>query len=214
MRAGPDFAVRRLAGGLVVLLLHAVLIVALLEATGLTTMSVSPVREIVLQFSTPKPRPPGRQPLAERARRPTAARRIPGYSNFTLPPQWRKKPLKGLSFGLDCGLESEARLTLQGRAQCAAAEHQNPGNDTVDFADHTGRSQNAALWNRGRARKNAPLLLPCASPQGIGVGLGTLICLGHGLLHGFDLDNQPGYGDRPETVHIPNNGDPPTTPPG
>ena len=83
----------------------------------------------------------------------------------------------------------------------------SPSN-SVDFRDHVNRSADAAHWERGRARKNNPLLLPCMNPQAAGISLGTLLCLGEGAVEGFDLDNQPGYGDTPTVTHVPNNGDP------
>lgn len=49
---------------------------------------------------------------------------------------------------------------------------------------NTNRSHDAALWFRGRARKNAPLLLPCMDPYAAGVGLSTVLCLGKAAMSG------------------------------
>ncbi len=84
--------------------------------------------------------------------------------------------------------------------------------DSVDFADHTNRVRDAALWARQKARKNGPALLPCASTQSIYATLSTatLACLANGAINGMDLDARPMYGDKPEDEgHVPNNGDPP-----
>jgi hypothetical protein len=76
------------------------------------------------------------------------------------------------------------------------------------------RSQSAALWERGRLRKNAPLLLPCMNPQGF-LPLATAACLAKGALEGsIKPDEQPSYADKPEITHLPNNGDPPDHPTG
>ena len=73
----------------------------------------------------------------------------------------------------------------------------------------TPTARAAALWARGRARRNAPGLLPCMNSRGLGVGLGTLLCLEKGVTQGFKPDEQQSYGDPPpEQVHVPNNGDP------
>jgi hypothetical protein len=80
------------------------------------------------------------------------------------------------------------------------------------------RSRSAALWERGRLRKNGPLLLPCFdphSPAGANL-LGTALCLARGAITG-DLkpEEQPLYADKPpEVTHLPNNGDPPDKPSG
>ena len=95
-------------------------------------------------------------------------------------------------------------LTPEQRTRCAA-----PGpSHAPDYADHSKEIPGAARWARELKRKQAPALLPCASNLGLAVGIGTLVCLGKGLADGFDMNDQPVYGDRPEEHHVPNNGDP------
>jgi hypothetical protein len=105
-----------------------------------------------------------------------------------------------------CAPDQLATATAEERAACASASlgpRYDPG--ATDYRDHTDRSKNAVQWARDRARKNAPLLLPCMSPQAMGVSLYTLYCLGKAAATGkFDKDD-PGYGDMPD--HIANEGD-------
>jgi len=103
-------------------------------------------------------------------------------------------------------------LTPEQQAACASASSGMKRDDSVDFADHTNRVRDAALWARQKARKNGPLLLPCASTQSIYATLSTatLACLANGAINGMDLDARPMYGDKPQDEgHVPNNGDPP-----
>ena len=85
----------------------------------------------------------------------------------------------------------------------------------MDFRDGVNRSRSAALWERGRLRKNGPLLLPCMNPHGAPNPLAVAACLAKNALDGgFKPDEQSGYADKPETFHLPNNGDPPEHPTG
>jgi hypothetical protein len=102
-----------------------------------------------------------------------------------------------------CAPETLDALSQEQRAQCNGTAAIPQRNDTVDYADHTNRSRGAARWARDRARQNAPVLLPCASNQGIGVSIGTLICVGNGLINGFDVESMPSYADKPDTYKPP-----------
>jgi hypothetical protein len=202
-----------------VLALHLVFIAILLHATVTPTPAILPARESILWFvlphrATPAPARPREPGIVRRAR--PAAPPNRDYRAITLPWQNRSAPPGDLhSLLFNCAPENLAGLSPEQRMQCAQSPLVPKQNDSVDYADHTDRSHNAARWAREKQRKNGPLLLPCASPQSI-LGLASLggaLCVAHGLAKGFDTDNLPLYGDRPEDVHVPNNGDPPDRPP-
>jgi hypothetical protein len=214
-----SFPTRRIAVATLVLVLHAAFIALLVRATLSYAPTQTQTREqlywLTLRIqpkfqAQPKPETPTLPVRHTHAHTPsrTRAPSMPDYRGIAFPPASSEADLKGLHlFLFDCSLENQANLSPEQRAQCAQAKKKP--DDSVDYADHTDRSQDATHWARGRDRKNQPLLLPCASPQGAGISLGTLICLGHGLVNGFDLDNMPGYADKPTATHVPNNGDPP-----
>jgi hypothetical protein len=133
------------------------------------------------------------------------------YRGITISPSGQTPALSGLNNSL-FGCADGDKLRPEDRARCGAALAV-PGN-TVDFPDRTGRSQAAALWERGRQRKNGPLLLPCMSWQAAGANLlGIALCLAKGAAEGgFKPDEQPSYSDKAETLHLPNGGDPPDHP--
>jgi hypothetical protein len=206
----------RAAATLLVLVLHAILIAAFLRMTIASPPADVPMREMVLWFvPAPHPKPPVPKERANTSvrHRTVSSPRFPEYPAITAPPPpaISAPGLEGLhAFLFNCALENLANLTPEQRAQCAGTVPKS--NDSVDYADHTNRSKDAQLWARRRARKNGPLLLPCASPYGISP-LGTLMCLGKSAITGkLDLDAMPQYGDRPEEVHVPNGGDPPDGP--
>jgi len=196
----------RLVGAVLVAALHLAIVAFLLNATMMPRLGHA-AHETILYLTPPKPeattKPAPPPPV------PTPIVRLP-KAQAVPEPQLPGVDLKSLeSFGhalLDCRPENIANLPPEQRDRCNALSLKP--RDDVDFADHTNRSRDAALWARGRARKNGPMLLPCMSNQGIGVGLGTLLCLGKGLTGGFKPNEQPIYGDRPEEVHVPNGGDP------
>ena len=136
----------------------------------------------------------------------------PDYSKINLPPTQGETDLGAMhGFLFDCAPENLNNLSPEQRAQCATASAGQRPDDFVDYADHTDRSKNAVRWARGLMRKQQPLLLPCMPP----LSLAALICLGKGAADGgFDLDAQPNYGDKPQVLHVPNNGDEPNGPPG
>jgi hypothetical protein len=215
----PLLSPRRLAGAGLVVVLHVTLIALLLHATFSPVPAARPTHEGILWFVLPQ-HPKAEKPkhVAKPAGKHPKTRTIaPDYRAIALPPVTSSAPpaaLHGLLF--DCAPENLVNLSAEARAQCAASPLAPKQDDSVDYADHTNRSHNAARWAREKQRKNQPLLLPCASPASIfaTAGIGTLICLGNGVINGFDLDKLPMYGDRPEQIHVPNNGDPPDKPPG
>lgn len=201
---------RRLAGALAVLVLHLLIIAALLSATRWSEPRSDQSKEIILHLIAPKrlPEPVKQIPVP----RPVTARRsAPAFvppASFTPPPDTAIPQLDGLNRQLfGCAPNQLAAATAQERAACASASlapRYDPG--ATDYRDHTGRSKNAVQWARDRARKNAPLLLPCMSPQAMGVSLYTLYCLGKAAIEGkYDPRSEAGYGDMPD--HIANEGD-------
>jgi hypothetical protein len=211
--AAGEFDLRKFAGAAVAIALNVAIVAALLQTTIGRTPPEQPPNESIIWLSLPpKPRPHVTPAAPRRPQRPAIEllRIIPGTRAITLPPA---ADLKGLhDFLFVCTAQNLADLPPEQRAQCKGVLGPRPDDDTVDFADHTSRSRDAARWARERDRKNGPLLLPCASPNAAGIGIGTLLCLGNGLVNGFDLDAQPGYADKPVEIHVPNNGDPPDAP--
>src|SRR5262249_18285063 len=140
--------------------------------------------------------------------------KLQDYHGVTLPQtnDENSKAAPGLGFQLfDCRIENLSKLSEEQRAACAKSSTGPRPDDSVDFADHTNRARDATRWSREKARKNQPAPLPCASSQSIFATLstGTLLCLAHGAINGFDPDSAPIYGERPEETHLPNGGDPP-----
>jgi hypothetical protein len=198
---------QRLTGAVLVALLHIAIVALLLDAT-LAPRGPRPARETMLHLAPPPPPPPKAEiePAAPRA---PATLRLPDYQGIVLPPAKAEKLPENLGVLLfGCRPENISQLPPEQRALCAQKTTGLKPDGSVDFTDHTGRSRSAALWARGRARKNGPLLMPCASNTSIGVGIGTALCLANGVINGFKPDEQAIYGDRPQDVHVPNNGDP------
>jgi hypothetical protein len=201
---------RKLAGAAAVLILHLIAIAALVSATHWHGSYTGTPKEIILHLITPKA---PAKPEAQKARiaKPEADHKpAPAFvppSTFTPPSSSTAPPLNGLNRQLfGCAPDQLATATPEERAACASASlgpTYDPG--ATDWRDHTNRSKNAAQWARDRARKNAPLLLPCMSPQAAGVSLYTLYCLGKAAMTGKFDKTDPDYGDMPD--HIANEGD-------
>jgi hypothetical protein len=198
---------RRIASAAAVLLLHIAVAIFLLRATFAPRRIASTVHETIIyltQPALPKKKKAAPAKPAPRAATPGAL----GYRGYFVP-----QP-NGIESGpamapldlLDCRPENLVNLTPEQRARCSAPLPRG----VPDYADHTREIPGAARWAREKQRKNGPPLLPCASTQSIFATLSTatLMCLAHGAVDGFDPDNAPMYGDRPEETHIPNNGDP------
>lgn len=205
----PRGYTQKTAAAAIAVAVHALLLVAVLMHR---THFKPQERETILILPIAMPRSPAVQtPRHIQSPRPESGRRARNPAIVPpLPPslsgrdQW--ETFHGLLF--DCALGSRDLLSAEDRARCDTVTGGMKPGDSPDYADRTNRAHDAARWARALARKQAPALLPCASPQAAGIGIGTLICLGKGAIGGFDLDIQPGYFDKPETVHLPNNGDP------
>lgn len=207
-----DLPLRRIASAGAVLVLHLIVLGLWLNASTAVRPKNAPL-ETILYLSPPKPQIKPAVPARPQPK--VRALPLPGRSAITVPAMKDNdaKALQGLGRALfDCRVENLSRLTPEQQAACASASSGMKKDDSVDFADHTNRVRDAALWARQKARKNGPALLPCASAQSIYATLSTatLACLANGAINGMNLDAQPMYGDKPEAEgHIPNNGDPP-----
>jgi hypothetical protein len=209
MNALRDVPLRKLASAGAVIVLHIFVLALWLSHAGVHRVA-SP-RETIL-YLPPLPKPAELKPAAQpRAPRPavhlsplpdTRAITVPMFKDNAIP----ATPGLGRSlFG--CRPENFANLSPEEQAACASASNGPTPNLAPYFRDHSDRVPGAALWARQKARKNAPLLLPCASPNGINP-IGTALCLGGALINGVKPDEQPIYGDKPQDVHVPNGGDP------
>ena len=205
------FPARRFAGVAGAILLHIGVIAALLNAFYRPAPSIGSSAEHIVWFRlAPKPAEKVVIPPKQRARVISTPFHYPDYSKINLPPMPGETDLGALhGFLFDCAPENLNNLTPEQRAQCATASTGHKPDDSVDYADHTDRSKNAVRWARGLMRKQQPLLLPCMPPLNPII---TVICLTKGASQGFDLDMQPRYSDKPEDIHVPNNGDPPGPP--
>jgi len=210
--APQDLPLRRIASAGAVLVLHLVMLGLWLDTADTVHPKKAPL-ETILYLSPPKPEIKPAAPAVPQPK--VRAPILPGRSAITVPAMKDNdaKALQGLGRALfDCRVENLSRLTPEQQAGCASASSGMKKDDSVDFADHTNRVRDAALWARQKARKNGPPLLPCASTQSIFATLNTatLACLANGAINGMDLDARPMYGDKPqEEGHVPNNGDPP-----
>ena len=208
---------RRVASALLVVLFHGLVIFALLHTVIRTTEKAQPTREIVLRFLPPPsaphaakvPPPPAPFRLiapvvpVPSARGPAAA--PPPVTNET-------GSLRSLYLYLyECTPENFSHLSEAEKAKCAQASLTPVPDDTRSLRNLPSRAKDAPRWERALARKKNPALLPCASPQGIGISLATVACLGKAAAKGSfgDLDQAPGYGDTPSTVRDPPTGVPP-----
>jgi hypothetical protein len=201
------FQPRKLVGGAAVLILHLAVVAALLSATRWTTPSLIEPKEIILHLITPrtaqKPAEKKLPAAKPKAMREPAPAFVPPPA-FTPPPAASAAPaLNGINRQLfGCTPDALASATPEQRAACASASlgpRYDPG--ATDFRDHTDRSKNAAQWVRDRARKNAPLLLPCMSPDGWSP-LYTAYCLAKTAVTGkLEGEGQRGYQDKPSEGH-------------
>ncbi|HEY4124177.1 MAG TPA: hypothetical protein VGM36_06150 [Rhizomicrobium sp.] len=204
------FEPRKLVGGAVVLILHLLVIAALLAATRWNGHQSEQTKEIILNLIAPKPLPKAEEKKPAPDKKTALPKHAPAFvppATFIPPVNNSVPQLNGLNRQLfGCSPDQMATATAEERAACASASL-GPQFDSgaTDYRDHTDRSKNRVQWARDRARKNAPLLLPCMSPQAMGVSIYTLYCLGKAAVTGkFDKDD-PGYQDMPD--HIANEGD-------
>lgn len=204
---------RKVLGVAAVIVLHIAIVLVLLRATIVQRIFRPAPRETILLLPPPPPPKPQIKRLEPPVRQIAPIIKLPDYRGLTLPQidDENAKAGPGLSFELfDCRIENLSKLTEEQRAACAKSRVAPKPDDTLDFADHTNRARDATRWAREKERKNLPGLLPCASSQSIFLTLstGTLFCLAHGAISGFDLDARPLYNERPEETHVPNGGDP------
>ena len=205
---------RRVASALLVVLFHVLVLLALLRASIRQAENPAPAREVVLRFVQPNTPTIGKPVVPPPSFRligpPPLVAPAPGEA--TAPPGTNSTgSLKGLYFYLyECTPENFANLTEAEKARCAQASLSPVPNDTRSLLNQPSRAKDAPHWERALARKKNPALLPCASPQGLGVSLQTLSCLGKAAAHGDfgDLDDAPGYGDAPSAVREPKTGVP------
>ncbi|HEY4123028.1 MAG TPA: hypothetical protein VGM36_00355 [Rhizomicrobium sp.] len=190
-------------------MLHLIIIAALLSATRWNEQQSERTREIILHFIAPQrlPEPVKKIPLPKPVMTPRPAPAFVPPATFTPPPDISVPQLNGLNRQLfGCSPNQLAAATAQERAACASASlgpQYDPG--ATDYRDHTDRSKSAVQWARDRARKNAPLLLPCMSPDGWSP-LYTAYCLAKTAVTGkLEGESQRGYQDKPD--HIANEGD-------
>lgn len=209
---------RRLVSLGLVVVLHVAIIAALLTLSQEKIAAPRGVPGEELIWLLPPPKKPVVAPTPGHASLPQATvaaprNPLPDYRGITIPdaPLASAPSLGGLHGAL-FGCADLDKLSPEERARCGSALA--VPDDTVDFRDGVGRSRSAALWEHGRQRKNAPLLLPCMNPNGFSP-LGTAFCLAQSAAQGsFRVEEQPGYADPQTVIHLPNNGDPPDHPTG
>jgi hypothetical protein len=209
---------RRLISLGIVAALHIAIIAALLTLSHeKITMPHAATSEELIWF-LPLPSRKTAVVPERRQRRPSAtvapsSNPLPDYRGITIP-QASPAPAPSLGglHGSLFGCADLDKLSPEERVRCGSALAV-PDN-TVDFHDGVNRSRSAALWEHGRERKNAPLLLPCMNPYGFSP-LGTALCLAKSAADGdFKPEEQPSYADPRTVMHLPNNGDPPDHPTG
>lgn len=203
---------RRLLSLGIVVALHIAVVAALLTLSRVQTVSPRPSgeREIIWLLTPKPPHKTGNTPRSDAGHPEPATTDRPDYRGITIPASPFAQAPSGLNGAL-FGCTNPGALSPEERARCGAAL--GVPQNTVDFRDGTGRARAAALWERGRQRKNAPLLLPCMNPQAVGDILGTALCLAKTAADGdYKVDEHPGYTDKPEIRHLPNGGDPPDHP--
>ncbi len=200
--------------------LHVALVTALATLSRVTVVAPHAVANPELIWILPPlpktPNPPA--PRADKpAARPTALPRavaLPDYRGITIPDSPPAVAALGGLHGALFACADLDKLSPEDRVRCgsALAVPQN----SVDIRDGVSRSQQAALWERGRLRKNGPVLLPCMNPNGAPNPLAVAACLAKNAVEedGFKVDEQSSYIDKPVILHLPNNGDPPDHPTG
>lgn len=201
---------RKLVGGVAVLILHLLVVAALLSTTRWTILPLTEPKEIILHLIAPKPQPKIEEKKAPVEKPKPARETAPAFipPPAFVPPATTTAPVpSGLNRQLfGCTPDQLASATPGERAACASASlgpRYDPG--ATDYRDHTDRSKSAAQWARDRARKNAPMLLPCMSPAGFSP-LYTAYCLAKTAVTGkLEGESQMGYQDLPD--HIANEGD-------
>ena len=210
---------RRLVGLGLVAALHAAIIAALLALSHeRIAVPRAEASDELIWFLPPPPKkivvPVKPEAAPQRAAVAPPRNRLPDYRGITIPdaPPAAAAPSLGGLHGSLFGCADLDKLSPEERVRCGSALAV-PDN-AVDFHDGVNRSRSAALWERGRLRKNGPLLLPCMNPQGFSP-LATALCLAKSAATGeLKPEEQPSYADPHTVLHLPNNGDPPDKPTG
>ncbi len=211
---------RRLISLGLVAALHVAMVAALvtLSHVKVAVPRAAPSEEMIWLLPPPPKKPVPLPPASRAANRPVPtalprAAALPDYRGITIPDAPPAAPSLGGLHGALFGCADLDTLSPEERTRCGSALAV-PDN-TVDFHDGVNRSRQAALWERERLRKNAPLLLPCMNPSGAPNPLAVAACLAQkAIARDFKPDEEPGYADKPEILHLPNNGDPPEHPTG
>jgi hypothetical protein len=211
---GTVIDLRRTGAAFAVVLLHVSIVLILWHLTLQSGSLVRTPRELVFRLwrlPPPAPAKPALPAPPVRVIVPTQRTAAP----ITPPPTSAKgNTVEGLHKWLfDCAPENLDKLTSEQRSQCALRALSPNSDDSSSVLNLPSHAHDAPHWQRALARKQAPPLLPCASPMGLALTPTTLICAANGIFNGFgDLDEQPGYDDAPVAAHVPNNGDPPDYP--
>ena len=204
---------RRTGAALAVIALHVLILALFLRGTFYAARIAAPAREITVRLL---PLPPPKLP--EKVRPAPPIRVIVPLPHAQAPiatPQAPGGSIEGLhQYLFGCAPEDLDKLTPEQRAQCPMTF--NPGANAPDnVLNLPSRAHDAPHWQRALARKQNPLLLPCANAAGLPLTPQAVLCVVNGAINGFgDLDEAPGYGDPPPVqVRVPNNGDPWPEPP-
>ncbi|HTW34528.1 MAG TPA: hypothetical protein VMD53_07915 [Rhizomicrobium sp.] len=199
--------VRRVGSALLVVLLHALVILALLRAAIHPAERPPPTREVILRFvqpSAPAIKPAAPPPSFRLIAPSTPVSPAPGEA--TTPPATNNTgSLRDLYLYLyECTPENFSHLTEAEKTRCAQVSLSPVPDDARSVRNQPSRAKDAPRWQRALARKKNPALLPCMSSGGFNP-VGTALCLGNAAAQGGfgDLDEQPGYGDPDAAVHGP-----------
>jgi hypothetical protein len=208
---------RKPIAALVVLLLHVALLTVFLQRDRWIWPEPSPRAADIVFVSIPKPAPPQPHREMRRPRTMPSPAALPTIAPFVVQPFTTPavrapndlSELHGQLFG--CAPEALGTLTPEQRAPCkgAAGTVGQVDPNAIPWPDRQyAPTKNTWRWARNVARKQAPTLLPCASPKGINY-IATALCLANAAVNGFDNERKPEYFDHPEPVGVPNGGDPP-----
>jgi len=209
MEASSGYRTRRAISILLVLILHALLIVALLRSTVRPQTSAlmleTHLSEIIINTArpsgqgtrkeAPKPAP---APAAAQSVPPTLIPREPLILQIPTP----APDITGLGQALmGCAPENFTNLDEAQRSRCrklGALPAYDPG--AVDYADRTDKVPGARQWELELARKKAPLLLPCGNSRSADP-VYTGACIVANIANGFTFkrqyEDQPAYFDEP-----------------
>ncbi len=171
----------RIPAAVATLLFHIAIIIVFLNA--IPKYSGRATREIeTIIHLTPQP---AARPAAHRQAGPSSTALSRYYYRYIPSPLTAPPNVEGLKLAVSsCAPEKMVDETAQVREACrriGLAVAVDPGafGVTTDFTD-------GKRWERELQIKQTPLLLPCASPAGLPLNLGTALCLADMLLNGYD----------------------------